>query len=81
MKLFTKLLIAVSLCVSFAMAGEVVVANGGPASISKDDLKNIFHGKQKKWSDGTNVTLVLLKGGAHHESFMQNVVGKTPSQF
>lgn len=67
-------------CVALANAGDVVVANG-QSSVSASDLKQMFLGKKKSWPNGDKVVLVVLKGGATHDSFMSNRVGKSPSQF
>lgn len=62
-----------------AMAEVTVVANAsvGVSEISADDLKRVFLGAKNSLSDGSAVEPVLMQGGAAHESFLKEYVGKT----
>ncbi len=63
-----------------AQAAEIqVVANSAVtvSRISAEDLKEIFLGTRTTLADGTHVQPVLLKGGAAHETFLREYLGKT----
>jgi ABC-type phosphate transport system substrate-binding protein len=84
---FTGTLVAgalmVGVCTPAAASDFVIVANKGvsASSLSKGDLQAIFLGEKTKWDDGKPIKIVTLDEGAAHKAFLQNVVGKTPSQF
>lgn len=73
----------VAVFASPAHAGPQVIVNSdaGVSSVSAETVKNVFLGKTTKLDNGTKVTFAVLKGGAAHESFLSDVVGKSPSQF
>ena len=56
-----------------------VIANPsvGASSVSADELKGVFLATKTSLSDGTHVEPVLEKGGATHESFVKEYLGKT----
>jgi ABC-type phosphate transport system substrate-binding protein len=60
-----------------------VIANSSVAasSVSADELKGVFLATKTSLSDGSHVEPVLLKGGATHEAFLKEYVGKTDSAF
>jgi len=60
-----------------------VIANSsvGASSVSADELKGVFLATKTSLSDGSHVEPVLLKGGATHEAFLKEYVGKTDSAF
>ena len=61
-------------------AAEVkVIANTsvGASEISSDELKNVFLMTKSSLSDGSHVEPVVEKGGATHEAFLKEYVGKT----
>lgn len=65
-----------------AWAADVkVIANSsvGASSVSPDELKGVFLDTKSSLSDGSHVEPVLLKGGAVHEAFLKDYVGKTDS--
>src|SRR6056297_359042 len=66
-----------------AHAGPKVIVNSdaGVSSVSAETVKNVFLGRTTKFDNGTKVTFAVLKDGAAHESFLDDVVGKSPSQF
>ena len=68
------------LAVQSAQAADLkVVANPsvGASSVSADELKGIFLATKTSLSDGSHVEPVLEKGGAAHESFVKEYLGKT----
>lgn len=80
--LISSLLLLTSASVSFA-ADYTVIANKGVSSgsLSKADIQAIFLGDKTKWDDGKPVKIAVLESGSASKSFLQGVVGKTPSQF
>jgi ABC-type phosphate transport system substrate-binding protein len=58
-----------------------VIANSsvGAASVSAEELKGVFLATKSSLSDGSHVEPVLLKGGAVHEAFLKDYVGKSDS--
>jgi hypothetical protein len=56
-----------------------VIANSsvGASSISAGDLKAVFLQEKSALSDGSRVAPVLTKGGAAHETFVKQYLGKT----
>ena len=87
MKLTNPLFLAVTLGALAALnlvAGEVkIIANSsvGASSVSADELKGVFLATKTSLSDGSHVEPVVLKGGATHESFLKEYVGKTDAAF
>ncbi|SPE32990.1 conserved exported hypothetical protein [Candidatus Sulfopaludibacter sp. SbA3] len=64
---------------SLAGADLKVIANSsvGASSVSVDDLKGVFLATKSSLSDGSHVEPVLEKGGATHEAFLKEYIGKT----
>jgi ABC-type phosphate transport system substrate-binding protein len=65
-----------------ASAADIkVIANSsvGASSVSSDELKGVFLATKSSLSDGSHVEPVLLKGGAVHEAFLKDYVGKSDS--
>lgn len=65
-----------------AWAGSVkVVANQSVRAnaISADELKSVFLEEKNSLHDGTRVEPVLAKGGAAHEAFVKDYLGKSDS--
>jgi ABC-type phosphate transport system substrate-binding protein len=76
------LLAVVAIGASSATAADIkVIANSsvGATSVSSDELKGVFLATKSSLSDGSHVEPVLLKGGAVHEAFLKDYVGKTDS--
>ena len=71
----------VSMCiVATASAAELkVIANPsvGASSVSADEVKAVFLATKTSLSDGSHVEPVLEKGGATHEVFVKEYLGKT----
>jgi len=61
--------------------GAKVIANPSVKadSVSADELKSVFLEESSSLSDGSHVEPVLAKGGAAHESFVKNYLGKSDS--
>ncbi len=68
---------------SITYADILLITNNSviDTSISKGDVKRIFLGKKKHWSDGSPIKVITLKTGAVHENFMETYVNKTPYSF
>ncbi len=65
-----------------ALAGGVkVIANSSVKadSISADELKSVYLEETNSLSDGSHVEPVLSKGGAAHEAFISQYLGKSDS--
>jgi len=63
-----------------ALAADIkVIANPsvGASSVSADDIKSVFLATKSSLSDGSHVEPVLEKGGAAHEAFLREYLGKT----
>jgi hypothetical protein len=63
-------------------AGDVkVIANSsmGVSEISSDELKRVFLITKSTLADGSHVEPVVEKGGAAHEAFLKEYLGKTDS--
>lgn len=73
------LLLAVLLWLPLSAANLQVIANPsvGASSVSADDLKAVFLATKSSLSDGSRVEPVLAKGGATHEAFLKEYLGKT----
>jgi hypothetical protein len=66
-----------SCAVAKAQDVVVVVNNGVKAGgASNDDIRSVFTGEKSSLGDGSHVTPVTLKGGATHEAFLKEYVGK-----
>jgi ABC-type phosphate transport system substrate-binding protein len=63
--------------------GMVVIANNGVKSseVSTDELRDVFTGDKSSLKDGSKVTPATLKGGAIHEAFLKQCVGKSDAAF
>ncbi|MGA3027919.1 MAG: phosphate ABC transporter substrate-binding protein [Bryobacteraceae bacterium] len=58
-----------------------VIANDSvkASSVSADELKRVFLLTRNSLEDGSHAEPVLLKGGAAHEAFLREYLGKTDS--
>lgn len=75
-------IIVVNIMFTFtAFAGEIVIANSSEVDMSASDLKKIYLGQKRNWSDGNKVIVTTLKNNSINESFMKNRIGKKPNQF
>ena len=83
MKYITRgLLLILCLSSTLAFAEVVVIVNPSNSSqISDDDIKRIFLGKNKKFSNGNSVQAVNLQSGsAIRTDFEKQALGKSGSQ-
>ena len=66
-----------------SMAEVVVIANPSVSvnGITKNELKEIFTGKQVTWNDGQAIKPALLSQGEVHEEFIKDYIDKTTNQF
>ena len=75
------LTVAVATALPASAANKVITnADVDAGEVNAEVVKNVFLGKSTKVGD-TKVTFAVLKGGPAHESFLSDVVGKSPSQF
>jgi ABC-type phosphate transport system substrate-binding protein len=65
---------------AIARAADIkVIANSSvkASEISSEELKRVFLVKMSSLDDGSHVEPVLGKGGATHETFLKQYIGKT----
>ena len=64
-------------------AEYAVIANRGVSisSLTRQEAQAIFTGEKTRLEDGKSIRIVVLQGGEASRSFLQQVLGKTPSQF
>ena len=82
-QLLSGVLLALILFSSIGVNAEVVVIvnPGNSSTFSDKDIKRIFLGKKKKFSDGSSIIAInLASGDTIRESFEKNAVGKSASQ-
>jgi ABC-type phosphate transport system substrate-binding protein len=82
--MFVALFLAAAVCFSSVVHAQVIViANNSVKSseVSKGDLRDVFTGASTSLKDGSNVTPVLLKGGATNDAFLSEYVGKNDTAF
>jgi hypothetical protein len=70
-----------SLTVGAWAANAKLIANSSVSatSISVDELRSVFLQEKNSLSDGTHVEPVLQKGGAAHDAFVKDFLGKNDS--
>ena len=63
--------------------GVVVIANSSvpDSALDRRTLANIFLKKKSTWSNRDSIEIVTLAGGAVHDQFLRDVVGKNPKQY
>jgi ABC-type phosphate transport system substrate-binding protein len=71
--------LAILVATAMNAADLKIVANPGvgASSISADELKGVFLATKTSLGDGSHVEPVLEKGGATHEAFVKEYLGKT----
>ena len=80
---YAQFLLITAACVFAARTASAadlkVIANPsvGATSVSADELKGVFLATKTSLSDGSHVEPVLEKGGAVHEAFVKEYLGKT----
>jgi ABC-type phosphate transport system substrate-binding protein len=85
MKNWKRILMAVAVIalasVPALAGGAKVIANPSVKadSVSADELKSVFLEETSSLKDGSHVEPVLAKGGAAHEAFLQEYLGKSDS--
>ncbi len=75
--LFSAFLIAMSLSGRAGASDIVIIANPGVTadSLSLEMISDIYQGHTGKWENGRTIRVVMLKKGATHERFSEEVVG------
>ena len=68
---------------SASAARYVIIANKSveDSSLSKADLQAIFLGERVKWDNRKYIKIVLLEEPEILREFLQNIIGKTTSQY
>jgi ABC-type phosphate transport system substrate-binding protein len=66
-------------CASAADLKVIANPSVGASSVSADELKSVFLITKTSLSDGSHVEPVLEKGGAVHEAFVKEYLGKSDS--
>ncbi len=69
---------------SVALADDIIVIGNRsvPASqLSPKEIKKIYLGKKKNWSNGLKVIFVMLEKKEIAERFLKNLVKKNPSMY
>jgi hypothetical protein len=81
--LCTLLIASASVIAVHAKAQVVLIANPSvkSADVSKSDIRDVFTGAASSFKDGSQVTPVLLKGGAAHDEFLSAYIGKNDTAF
>jgi len=59
------------------IANKSVTAGG----LSKSEAQSIFLGDKIQWEDGKPIELAVIESGEVQKTFLQEVLGKNPSQF
>ncbi len=75
--LFPVLLLGMSLSGGAGASDIVIIANPGVTadSLSREAISDIYQGHKGKWENGRTIRVVMLKKGATHERFSEEVVG------
>lgn len=68
---------------AFADANIVIICNKDVAvdALRRDDVRDIFLGKQRRWPDDNMAEIVTLANYDIHRRFLQQFTAKTPTQF
>ena len=82
-KLFiiVSLILAVSADAAFADTVVITNKNVGDTELSQADVKEIFLGKKKKWSDNSRIHFAVVKDAAVHEVFLQTYIKRSSNQY
>jgi len=68
--------------VAWAADFKIIAHRSVPAtSLTRNELQAIFLGEMSRWDDGKPIRIVVLEEGPVHQSFLQSVLAKSPSQF
>jgi hypothetical protein len=83
-RIFTLSIFLAAAAATNVFAGDIkIIANPsiGASAVSADELKGVFLATKSSLSDGSHVEPVLEKGGAAHEAFLKQFIGKSDSAF
>ena len=66
-----------------AFSEIVLIANKNVEenSLSKEEVKNIFLGNKKKWSNNNMIQFVIQKKGPVHKDFLKAHIGRSEQQY
>ena len=68
----------------FAVAGDVVFIGheqNPVVVLSRQEVRYIFLGQMREWSDGSKIVFAIQKEGATQERFLDGYIGKSSFQF
>jgi ABC-type phosphate transport system substrate-binding protein len=83
--LFLAAIIAFTLVHPVSAQAETVYvfvnSNVPDSALTQTEIQNIYLGKKDKWNDNQKINFTALNGGACHEAFLKQDVGRTDFQF
>ncbi len=66
----------------FAADFAIIVNRDNPVeTLSKAEIKKIFLGTKTFWDNGDSIDVLLQNEGEPHQSFVHDILNKTPKQF
>lgn len=79
LRLLAVVLLTLPVCL---LAAETVIVSpkNGAATLSNDEMRDLFLGAKTSWSDGAKVLVAVLKSGPSHDALMKSL-DKNQSQF
>jgi len=82
-RVLPPMLVLLFMVSSASAAGYMIIANKSvdASTLSKADLQAIFLGEKVKWDNRKYIKIVLFEEPEISREFLQNIVGKTPSQY
>ena len=82
-RVLPMILVLLCLVSSASAAGYVIIANKSveTGTLSKSELQAIFLGEKVKWDNRKYIKIVIFEEPEILREFLQNILGKTPSQF
>lgn len=86
MRYLTVVLVTIAclLVASTVLAADYVLIthkSNPVTSLSAQDAKNYYLGKQTTWSNGTKVTVYTQSSSPIHTTFLKQIVRKSPQQY
>ncbi len=84
LKIFVLAVLLSGLMAQLCLAGDVaLIANNSVSegSLDRQMVQKIFLGKKSRWSDKTKIVPAMLKSGSTRDTFLNDYVKKSPSQF
>ena len=77
--IFCAIIILAGMMVEAATPNLVVIANKGvkDATLSQNDIQDIYLGKKTKWSDNSEIKPAQLKEGELQDAFLKDLVKRS----